>query len=152
MITFLRTITLFYWRRKEINSPSKWNMLKGLKNIYDWYLILTFPTAIFLKVIKNGQSRETDNIGYTRRRKTKQRKNTICIELWLDLLFDLLWHMTSWWFPIFTYLCSIWSTIVCLFVRLVIEVSVLLRIAVISRSGKEWNTLFLFIMRTPPTK
>ena len=23
---------------------------------------------------------------------------------------------------------------------------------VISRSGKEWNTLFLFIMRTPPTK
>jgi hypothetical protein len=32
------------------NSPSKWNMLKGLKNIYDWYLILTFPTTIFLKV------------------------------------------------------------------------------------------------------
>ena len=25
-------------------------MLKGLKNIYDRYLILTFPTAIFLKV------------------------------------------------------------------------------------------------------
>ena len=33
-----------------LNSPSKWNMLKGLKNIYDWYLILTFPKAIFLKV------------------------------------------------------------------------------------------------------
>ena len=33
-----------------LNSPSKWNMHKGLKNIYDWYLILTFPTAIFLKV------------------------------------------------------------------------------------------------------
>jgi hypothetical protein len=33
-----------------LNSLSKWNMLKGLKNIYDWYLILTFPTAIFLKV------------------------------------------------------------------------------------------------------
>ena len=33
-----------------LNFPSKWNMLKGLKNIYDWYLILTFPTAIFLKV------------------------------------------------------------------------------------------------------
>jgi hypothetical protein len=32
-----------------LNSPSKWNMLKGLKNIYDWYLILTFPTVIFLK-------------------------------------------------------------------------------------------------------
>jgi hypothetical protein len=33
-----------------LNSPSKWNMLKWLKNIYDWYLILTFPTAIFFKV------------------------------------------------------------------------------------------------------
>jgi hypothetical protein len=29
--------------------------------------------------IKNGQSRETGNIGYTRRRKTKQNHNTICI-------------------------------------------------------------------------
>jgi len=26
-------------------------------------------------VIKNGQSRETDNIGYTGRRKTKQKHN-----------------------------------------------------------------------------
>ena len=33
-----------------LNSPSKWNIFKGLKNIYDWYLILTFPTTIFLKV------------------------------------------------------------------------------------------------------
>ena len=30
--------------------------------------------------IKNGQSRETGIIGYTRRRKTKQIHNTICIE------------------------------------------------------------------------
>jgi hypothetical protein len=29
--------------------------------------------------IKNGQSRETGNIGYTRRRKTKQTYNTICV-------------------------------------------------------------------------
>ena len=31
--------------------------------------------------IKNGQSRETGNIGYTRRRKTKQKQkyNTICV-------------------------------------------------------------------------
>jgi len=29
--------------------------------------------------IKSGQSRETDNIGYTRRRKTKQKHNTICV-------------------------------------------------------------------------
>jgi hypothetical protein len=28
--------------------------------------------------IKKGQSRETGNIGYTRRRKTKQKHNTIC--------------------------------------------------------------------------
>ena len=29
--------------------------------------------------IKNGQSRETGNTGYTRRRKTKQKHNTICV-------------------------------------------------------------------------
>jgi len=29
--------------------------------------------------IKNVQSRETDNIGYTRRRQTKQKHNTICV-------------------------------------------------------------------------
>jgi hypothetical protein len=30
-------------------------------------------------VIKNGQSRETSNIGHTRRIKTKQKHNTICV-------------------------------------------------------------------------
>jgi ribosome assembly protein YihI (activator of Der GTPase) len=29
--------------------------------------------------IKKGQSRETGNIGYTRRRKTKQKHNMICV-------------------------------------------------------------------------
>jgi len=29
--------------------------------------------------IKNGQSTETDNIEYTRPRKTKQKYNTICV-------------------------------------------------------------------------
>ena len=29
--------------------------------------------------IKNGQSRENGNIVYTRRRKTKQKCNTICV-------------------------------------------------------------------------
>ena len=29
--------------------------------------------------IKNGQPRETGNIGYIRRRKTKQKHNTICV-------------------------------------------------------------------------
>jgi len=29
--------------------------------------------------IKKGQYRETGNIGYTRRRKTKQNLNTICV-------------------------------------------------------------------------
>jgi hypothetical protein len=28
---------------------------------------------------KKGESRETVNIGYTRRRKTKQKHNTICV-------------------------------------------------------------------------
>ena len=46
-------ILQLYWRWKDkwfLNSPSKWNMLKGLKNIYNWYLILTFLTTIFFKV------------------------------------------------------------------------------------------------------
>ena len=44
--------TLLKMKRDKwfLNSPSKWNMLEGLKNIYDWYLILAFPTAIFFKV------------------------------------------------------------------------------------------------------
>jgi hypothetical protein len=29
--------------------------------------------------IKNGQSRETGNIEHTKRRKTKQKHNTICV-------------------------------------------------------------------------
>jgi hypothetical protein len=29
--------------------------------------------------IKNGQSRRTEGIGYTRQRKTKQKQNTICV-------------------------------------------------------------------------
>ena len=31
------------------------------------------------RVIKNGQSKETGNIGYKRRRKTKQKHNTISV-------------------------------------------------------------------------
>jgi hypothetical protein len=31
------------------------------------------------EAIKNGQSRETSNIGNTRRRQTKQKHNTICV-------------------------------------------------------------------------
>jgi hypothetical protein len=31
------------------------------------------------RAIQNGQARETGNIGYTRRRKTKQKHNTICV-------------------------------------------------------------------------
>jgi hypothetical protein len=30
--------------------------------------------------IKNRQSRETGKIGYTRRRKTKENHNTLCVE------------------------------------------------------------------------
>jgi hypothetical protein len=44
------------------------------------------PVVLFIqtlenteRAIKKGQSRETGNIGYTRRRKTKQKHNTICI-------------------------------------------------------------------------
>ena len=33
----------------------------------------------YRRAIKNGQSREIGNIGYTKRRKTKQKHNTICV-------------------------------------------------------------------------
>jgi hypothetical protein len=33
----------------------------------------------YRRAIINGEFRETDNIGYTRRRNTKQKHNTICI-------------------------------------------------------------------------
>jgi hypothetical protein len=32
----------------------------------------------YRRAIKNGKSRETSNLSYTRRRKTKQKPNTIC--------------------------------------------------------------------------
>ena len=31
------------------------------------------------RAIQNGQSKETGNIGYTRRRKTKHKHNAICV-------------------------------------------------------------------------
>ena len=31
------------------------------------------------RAVKNEQSRETDNIGYTWQRQTKQKHNTICV-------------------------------------------------------------------------
>jgi len=31
------------------------------------------------RAIKNGQSRETGTVGYTRRRQTKEKQNTICV-------------------------------------------------------------------------
>jgi hypothetical protein len=31
------------------------------------------------EAIKNGQSREMSNLGYTRQRKAKQKHNTICV-------------------------------------------------------------------------
>jgi hypothetical protein len=31
------------------------------------------------RVFKNGQSRETGNTGYTRRKKAKQKHNTLCV-------------------------------------------------------------------------
>jgi len=31
------------------------------------------------RAIQNGQSKETGNIGYTRRRKTKHKHNPICV-------------------------------------------------------------------------
>jgi hypothetical protein len=41
--------------------------------------ICSSPTNQILTAKKKGQSRETDNIGYTRRRKTKQKHNALCV-------------------------------------------------------------------------
>ena len=43
------------------------------------YIYETLENTEFEGVIKTKQSRETGNIGYTTRRKTKQKQNTICV-------------------------------------------------------------------------
>ena len=52
-------------------------------SIYGFWLPLWYPQTLLREYQKsngNGQSRETGNIGYTRRRKTKQKLSTICVE------------------------------------------------------------------------
>jgi hypothetical protein len=61
----MKTISFFY----SLNRLSYFNML--LYVIFDLYTVN--------KRIKKGQSRETGNIGYIRRRKTKQKLNTIYV-------------------------------------------------------------------------
>jgi hypothetical protein len=62
----------------------------GLPNDRQYHYIICYqPYQSFISylfcfdntegAIKSGQSRETDNIEYTRRRKTKQKHNTICV-------------------------------------------------------------------------
>jgi hypothetical protein len=41
--------------------------------------LINFMVKELRRVIKNGQSKETGNIGYKRRRKTKQKHNTISV-------------------------------------------------------------------------
>jgi hypothetical protein len=51
-------------------------------------------------VIKNGQFRETGNIGYTRRRKTKQKqfRETVSYQDFLDRMFLLTRKQHNQWF------------------------------------------------------
>jgi hypothetical protein len=55
----------------------------NLKNAKENNLILHCKQGInvreYQRAVKNGQSCETNNIGYTRRRQTKQKHNTLCV-------------------------------------------------------------------------
>jgi hypothetical protein len=58
-----------------------------VRTVWDFlFFILSKPMVLCSIIentegaIKNGQSRETDNIGYTRRRQTKQRHNTMRVK------------------------------------------------------------------------
>ena len=54
-------------------------VLRKLKRIIS-LLIDSINVREYRRGIKNGQSRETGNIGYTKQRQTKQKHNTICVE------------------------------------------------------------------------
>ena len=67
------TIYAFYKRNRFIANSTfvKWlNMLYKEKT--------KINVREHRRAIKNGKSRETSNLSYTRRRKTKQKHNTIC--------------------------------------------------------------------------
>ena len=58
------------------------------RNISIDTIVLSYKTSIFLAnlilentegAIRNGTSRQTVKIGYTRRRQTKQKHNTVCV-------------------------------------------------------------------------
>jgi hypothetical protein len=44
-----------------------------------WNNLHHVRSKLINQAIKSGQSKETGNIGYTRRRRTKQKHNTICV-------------------------------------------------------------------------
>ena len=75
-ILLLALLVCYFCTNKENYLKSVWILNVIMQNII-WPSIKTLENNE--GTIKNGQSRETDNIRYTRRRKTKQKHYTICV-------------------------------------------------------------------------
>jgi len=86
-------INCFSWKQQKLNTLVLWQKTPILVVWDNERKITSFKNINFIKgisynlkktlkgtegALKNGQSRETGNIWITRRRKTKQKHNTIC--------------------------------------------------------------------------
>jgi hypothetical protein len=79
---------MLYRVTADVSSRKEENIKKGVVQIYLRIRICSGSESSnnpnkrlenTEEAIKNEQSRETDNIAYTRRRQTKQKHNTICV-------------------------------------------------------------------------
>ena len=68
-------VIAMYYLQLEILLPSLCQIL-----INAWFCCRLINVENTEGTIKNGQSSKTDNTGYTRRRKSKQKQNTICVK------------------------------------------------------------------------
>ena len=67
-------VVVMYYLQLEILLPSLCQIL-----INAWFCCRLINVENTEGTIKNGQSSETGNTGHTRRRKSKQKHNTICV-------------------------------------------------------------------------
>ena len=67
-------VVVMYYLQLEILLPSLCQILINV-----WFCCRLINVENTEGTIKNGQSSETGNTGYTRRRKSKQKHNTICV-------------------------------------------------------------------------
>jgi hypothetical protein len=79
---FVQTSTIKYTMTRKLHFLPLYVLSNHLSVFIDKYKLENIEGAI-----KNGQSRETSNIRYTRRRKTKQKHNTICVGHHMNSIF-----------------------------------------------------------------